>query len=434
MTSTRPYRYLRRWSGLAGVLTAQAAALTANRSLLVAVPWLALIGSDNPAAAGLVGVCHTAPYVVTQILAGPLIDRLGPRTVAVGGDLISALAIGVLAAAGSPPVWLLAATMACVGAVDGPAASAKTVWLPKVTAAAGRTVQFGTGHATAVERGATMLGPIGAGLLLAGFGTRVLWLIGLLFAAAAAISLANRGRLPRREPEGRYLRQLRAGAAFLRHERSLTAMTLMFVIGNALDALFLTVLLPVWARQHGYGPALIGVAAGVFGAGAVVTALLTARIGHRLPPRTAYLITSPLGGVSRLLIIAVDAPPTVVIAVFVLAGFGSGTANVLLDAAQIQLIPEHLHGRVRTLINASAWLGIPLGSAAGAVGAGLLTALLPAALWTCGGIYLAAIVSAGRRITWPTTDFRRGAPIPAPQQAGHPRATSRNSTPQWSTR
>jgi MFS family permease len=172
----------------------------------------------------------------------------------------------------------------------------------------------------------------------------------------------------------------------------------------------------------------------VFGAGAVVTALLTARIGHRLPPRTAYLITSPLGGVSRLLIVAIDAPPDVVIAVFVLAGFGSGTANVLLDAAQIRLIPDHLHGRVRTLINASAWLGIPIGSAIGAVGAGLLTAFLPAALWTCGGVYLAAIVSAGRRITWPATYSRQPAKIPAQRQAGHPGATSRDSTPQWSTR
>nr|WP_307797912.1 MFS transporter [Actinoplanes flavus] len=409
--------------GLVGVLGAQAAALTANRALLIVVPWLAMTDRGNPAHAGLVGVCHTLPYVVTQVLGGPLIDRCGPRTVAGFGDLISAAAITVLAVSGPPPLWLLAITMACVGAVDGPAATAKTVWLPAVTAAAGRPVEFGSGHATAVERTATTLGPIGAGLLLAGIGPRVLWLVAGLFTVAAVISATNRGRRLRHETghSSGYLRQLRDGSAFLHRERSLRALVLMYLVTNGLDQLFLTILLPAWAQRHGHGPALTGLAAGIFGGGAVVTALLTASIGHRLPPRPLYLITSPLGGVSRLLVVAAGADPAIVLAVFAVAGLGSGTTNVILDAAQIRLIPEHLQGRVRALINAWAWLGIPLGSLTGAIAGTLLTAALPATLWTCAGAYLIAVLYPGWHVRWPTPAHTgQAATTAAPRQRPDP--------------
>lgn len=411
----------RTWVGLGGVLGAQAASLTANRALLIVVPWLAMTGSGNPAHAGLVGVCHTLPYVFTQVLGGPLIDRYGPRTVAVCGDLVSATAIAVLAVSSSPPLVLLAVMMACIGAVDGPAATAKTVWLPAVTAAAGRPVEFGTGHATAVERTATAIGPIGAGLLLAWSGPRTLWLVAVLFAVAAVISAANRGRQPRGETGGdRYLEQLRDGTTFLHRDRSLGALALMFVVTNGLDQLFLTILLPAWAQRHGHGPALTGLAAGIFGGGAVITALLTARIGHRLPARLLYLIASPLGGVSRLVVLAAGASPELVLTVFALAGLGSGATNVLLDATQIRLIPEHLQGRVRALINAWAWLGIPMGSLTGAVAGAALTTALPATLWTCGAVYLIAVLYPAGRVRWrtPPHGSQPRPPIPLPRRSG----------------
>jgi MFS family permease len=199
---------------LAGLIGSQATALTANRMLIIMVPWLALSGSNNPAHAGLVGICHTAPYVLTQILSGPVIDRIGPRKVAAGGDLISALAITVLAATNGLPLWLLAIAMAAVGAADGPAATAKSVWLPAATIAAGKPIEYGAGLATAVERGATTVGPIAAGLLLTGSGEHVLWLVAALFAAAATVTLINGGQLPRRATKDGYLRQLQQGAGY----------------------------------------------------------------------------------------------------------------------------------------------------------------------------------------------------------------------------
>jgi predicted MFS family arabinose efflux permease len=306
-------------------------------------------------------------------------------------------------------VWLLAVAMGCIGAVDGPAATSKGIWLASVTSAAGRPLESGVGLFTAVERAATTLGPLGAGLLFAASGTRVLWPIALLFAAAALISACNHGRQPRRTAGNGYGRQLVAGAAFLRGESFLIALLTMYVVTNGLDQLFLIFLFPMWAKQQGRGPALVGLAVGAFGAGAVVTALVAAKIGHRLPAQTVYLIASPIGGVSRLLIVAAGAPPEIVVGVFIIAGLGSGATNVILDAAQLRLIPEVLHGRVRTLIAAGAWLGIPLGSAAVAACAGRLAAFLPGATWICGAVYLIAILYPGWRVTALDCFYDRGS-------------------------
>ncbi|MEU8270517.1 MFS transporter [Sphaerisporangium sp. NPDC049002] len=94
--------------GLIGVLGADLAALSANRLLSIAVPWLVLTTTGSPAKTGLVAFCQITPFVIAQALAGPLIDRIGPRRVAITGDLVSMAAMIVaplLFAAGGLNLW-----------------------------------------------------------------------------------------------------------------------------------------------------------------------------------------------------------------------------------------------------------------------------------------------------------------------------------------
>ncbi|GLY02683.1 MULTISPECIES: MFS transporter [Actinoplanes] len=389
-------------SALVAVLGAQACALSAARMLLIAVPWLVLTSTGSPAQTGLVALCQTLPYVGMQIATGPLMDRIGPRRVAIAGDMISAVAMVLLAAAGSAPMWMLMVVMAIVGSADGPANAAKSILLPTATAAAGQPLERGTGLATAVERAATAGGPALAGLLIASYGApHTLWLTAALLASASLISSMIRTDPAPPESDGNYFQRLRQGAAHLHQERSLRALTVMFVITNFLDQAFLTILLPVWAHSRGHSPAYAGLAIGVFAAAAVLTALITAGIGDRLNRRAVYLTGFLVAGVSRFVALALDLPPEQVLLVFAIAGLGSGAANPIIEAVQFERIPPGLRGRVRTLITAYAWAGIPVG---GIAGAALLAAGLTAALTICGAVYFVAVAYPGKGVRWDPDD------------------------------
>ncbi|MEV0901651.1 MFS transporter [Actinoplanes sp. NPDC049802] len=391
----------RSWRGLAVVLGSQACALSANRMLLIAIPWLLLTSTGDPATAGLVTLCQALPYVVVQVVVGPLIDRLGPRRISVAGDAMSAVAMILLAAAPGPPLLMVMACMACVGAADGPAVAAKHTLLPGATASAGQPIERGTGMATVIERAATSAGPLASGVLVAAFGARTLWVVAVLFAAAALIGVIGRptGAHAGSTGAGGYVRELRDGAGFLHRDRSLRAIVIMYAVTNFLDQAFLTVLLPVWAHGHGHGVAFVGLISGVFGACAVFTAAIAAWVGARFPRRTVFLVAIIVAGVSRYVVLAADASPTVVLLVFAAAGLGSGTACPIVEAVEAERIPDHLRGRVRTLIVAWAWAGIPFG---GLAGAAMLALGLGPALWVCAGFYLAAVVHPGVRVTWRT--------------------------------
>ncbi|MEU4422518.1 MFS transporter, partial [Actinoplanes sp. NPDC024001] len=221
---------------------------------------------------------------------------------------------------------------------------------------------------------------------------------GALLGATAPIAALTFSDPPRDQARHGYATRLRTGIAYLRRHRSLRALTVMFVVTNLLDQALIAVLLPVWARDGGHSAATVGLALSAAGAAAVCSALGTAWLGTRLPRRRTYLAAVIISGPTRLIVLALGWPPEAVIAVWLLAGLGSGVFNPLLETVQIEMTPAELRGRVLTLIGALAWVGIPVG---GLLGAGLLTAVgLPAALWICGLAYLAAVVHPGNRVAW----------------------------------
>lgn len=276
--------------GLVAVLATSAAALSANRMLAIAVPWFVLSTTGSAAKTGLVVFCQLGPYVVSQALSGPLIDRIGPKRISVVGDLISMTAMAVapvLYLAGALPLGALAALMAVVGAADGPSNAAKSVFVPSVTRAARAPLERGTGLTGAVERTATTVGPAIAGAVIAGFGNVcALWVAAALFGLASVIVATTLHdpvpelHQPDVERVEGYLGQLRQGADFLRKEGLLRAIVAMVAVTNLLDQAFMAVLLPVWAMASGYGPEAVGLVVSVFGAASVVAALAAGRDGR----------------------------------------------------------------------------------------------------------------------------------------------------------
>jgi MFS family permease len=386
--------------GLAALLPA-ACAPTTQRILLVAVPWLVLTQTGSPAATGLFSAAQVTPIVLAKLFADPLLDRAGPGRIAACGDGICAAGMLVLAAVGTPPLWLIVAVMATVGAAQGPSAAAKPALLAGVTDTVRRAHAVGNradDHRRAVRDHAR---PATGGLLIAVVGgQRLLWLVAALFPSASLFARAYFHRPRPAAADRSYCRELRDGAGFLVRDRSLAALLVMYGVTNWLDEALLVCLFPLWTRTGRHSPALIGAAISTAGATAVLAALLTAYVGHRWPRRSTYLLASVISGPTRIAALAAGLPPVAVLAVFAVSGLGSGLISPLADAVQLERIPAPLRGRVFTLSRAAPWIGIPAGGITGAV---LTVAVgLTGALWLCAAGYLAAAVYPGWRVAWTT--------------------------------
>ncbi len=341
----------RNWRGLAGVLAAQAVAWTGTRVSAIALPWFVLTTTGSVVQTGIIAFVEMAPYVVCQALLGPVIDRAGPRRISIAGDLISMAAVAMvplLYAADALPIVALWALVAIAGASRGPSDAAKTVFIPAVTQAARIPLERGTGLSGSIERLASTIGPAAAGLVVAVVGAPyALVITATVFGLGAAIVAATAPREPGRpaaEPGVGYFARLRDGAAFLRRERLLRSMAGMVAVTNLLDAAWSSVLLPVWARETGYGPGGIGLVVGAMSACAAVSSLVAAAIAHRLRRRPVYLIGFLIGGAPRFFVLALGTKLWAIAAVYAVGGLGTGFINPIISAVLFERTPPAMFG------------------------------------------------------------------------------------------
>src|SRR4051794_29273819 len=80
---------IRRRQPLLALFSAQAVSLIGTRMSMIALPWLVLVTSGSATRTGLVSFAEMAPLVLSKILAGPVIDRIGARVMSVVTDAIS---------------------------------------------------------------------------------------------------------------------------------------------------------------------------------------------------------------------------------------------------------------------------------------------------------------------------------------------------------
>ncbi|MYT74911.1 MULTISPECIES: MFS transporter [unclassified Streptomyces] len=404
---------------LSGVLAAMAVSLTGTRISAVALPWFVLVTTGSATRTGLVAFVEMTPYVLVKAFTGPLVDRVGPRTVSWTTDLVSA------AAAAAVPLFhtldllsfpLLLALVAVIGAARGPGDLAKEVMVPEAAERGGVPLERATGLSGVIERLASTVGPAtgGALVMLLGPLTGLVVNAGCFALGSVLIGLAlphGMGRAAEDVPASAdapapgYWRRFGEGFTFLRREPLLLAVVVTVGITNLLDAAMSTVLIPVWADASGHGPAAIGLVGTAMGAAAVAGSLIAAAAAHRLPRRAVFFTGFLLAGAPRFLVLALDAPLGVVLAVFAVTGFGAGFINPVLGAVLFERVPRPMLGRVNALGDSLAWAGIPLGGLL--AGAAVTAAGLAPVLLVCGVAYFLTTNLAGLRPEWRTMDRAR---------------------------
>lgn len=425
MTADAPSR----WAllPLGGVLAAIAVSLTGTRVSAIALPWFVLVTTGSATQTGLVVFCEMTPYVVVKAFTGPVVDRIGPRVVSWTTDLVSATA-----AAAVPLLhtlnWLsfplLLALVALIGAVRGPGDLAKEVMVPEAAERGGVPLERATGLSGMTEGLASTIGPAAGGALVALLGplTGLVVNAGCFALGSVIIGLAlprGMGRATSEAPAeasgAGYWRRFGEGFTFLRGELLLLTIIVTAGITNLLNAGFVAVLLPVWAKESGNGPTAIGLMGGVLGAAVVGGSLVAAVLAHRLRRRLVFFTGFLLAGAPRFLILAFDAPMAAVLAVFAISGFGAGFLNPVLGAVLFERVPRRILGRVSALGDSLAWAGIPLGGLI--AGVAVASVGLVPALLVGGAAYFLTTNLSGLRPEWREMDRAKGQGSPKPLRA-----------------
>lgn len=373
---------------------AETLSISGTRLSTIAIPWLVLTTTGSPVLTGVVAMAEMLPYVVAKALSGPLIDRIGPKRLAIGCDLGSVLVVGLvplLALTGWLGFELLLPIVIAMGMLRGPSDAAKHAMVPDIARLAVVPLERVTGVAGVIERLASTVGAAAAGGLIALIGPGLaLALNAVTFALAALVVATGLPAFRTAQPEARasYFSELREGLDFIRRDALLVGIVIMISTTNLLDAAYSAVLLPVWTQRAGYDAALLGLLFAVMSAAAIAGAAIATATGERLPRLTVYTLAFLIAGLPRFAVFAIDVPLVAAFVTLAIAGFAAGFINPILSAVIIERIPPGMIGRATALIGAFTWALLPFG---GLVGGALIALIgLGPTLWLTGIAYVAA--------------------------------------------
>jgi MFS family permease len=339
----------------------QAVSVTGTWVQYVASSWLVLRLTGSGVALGVVTALSFAPVLVFGAWAGVLADRYDKRRILLGTQAafaVLALALWGLVAADVVRLWMVygvAFLQGVVTAVDTPARQSFFAEMVSV-----EQLPNAVSLNSAVMTGTRIVGPAIAGLLIAGAGLDVCFLVnGLSYLAVIGGLLAMRPEELHRAPAPRDGGGLRAGLRYVWTTPELRTPLVVMAVIFTLSFNF-QVLMPLLAERSFHGDArTLGWLLSFMGIGSLVGALGMAR-GARPNPVRLMRSAAALGALS----IAAAAMPSLPteLATLVVLGFVSIvfmiTANTTL---QLTARPE-MRGRVMALYSVVFLGGTPIGA------------------------------------------------------------------------
>ena len=406
-TATSPLRANRDfqllWSG-------QAVSVVGTAVSGIAYPLVALSITGSPAAAGVVGFVGKVPYLLFQLPAGAIADRVDRRRLMIACDA------GRLAALGSVPValWLGHLTLfqlAAVGFIEG----TLFVFFRLGEVAAIRLVVPTEQYSQALAqnegriRAANLLGtPIGGFLFDLGQAVPFLADAGSYLVSVVTLLLIRR-RFQEERPDDerrRMVGEVREGVVWLWGQRFILATVLAAAASNLLwQGLVLALI--VLIRSRGGSGGLTGLVLAGFGVGGVLGALSGAWFQRRLT--ASAIVVGAVWVWAALTPLLVLVPSPVLPALLAVESFVGSTWNVALNTYYLRLIPDRLIGRVTSVGSLASFGAVPIGS----LTAGLL-------LQAGGPVVCCTVLAAGMValavVTTMSPSVRRGPPLVAAER------------------
>jgi MFS family permease len=341
-----------------------------NSIVMITIPWLILEETGSPAFAGLVAAISALPGLLISPIGGWLVDHIGRRTVSIGADLLSAVAVVAF------PIVALTSDLsgstifiiAVIGAIFDPAGyTARKTLLADVAKASDIELDRLNGIHEGFMGVAWVFGPaVGAGLISTVGAVNSFWVAGGLFIfAALAIAFLRVGNLGRdarvlaEEMGEKTNRGIRVGFQVLWNDKLLRTLTLSILIIAAVYLPTETVVLSTYFENLGQ-PASLGIVISALAAGYAVGSFgygwVSARLKRKNLVRTTFI------GVAMSIVPMAFLPPLPILAV---AGFFLGLFwgpfNPLVSSLIQQRVPADQQGRVFGVQTAVFYAAPPLG-------------------------------------------------------------------------
>jgi MFS family permease len=128
---------------------------------------------------GLTAFAGTLPLVIGAFFGGALVDRIGHKRAIISADLISGIMVALIPLLYHTvglAFWQLPALVFLGALLDIPGATAHKALMPELAALARLRLEKANAAFATIERGSLLVGPILAGVLIAGIGaSNVLW-------------------------------------------------------------------------------------------------------------------------------------------------------------------------------------------------------------------------------------------------------------------
>lgn len=362
-----------RHRSLIALALATIASVGGTRLSAVAIPWLVLTTTNSPVLTGAVAMAELLPYVVAQFLAGPYIDRLGARKIAIFCDLLSCLlvlCIPLLFAIGLFSVWVLIPVVALLGMLRGPSDISKRSLVPVVARAEKISLERVTGILGTSDRLAATLGVAVAGVLIAAVGPILALFVNAATFLLSALLLIFAVVLPKEEshapaqgvkPRQNYLTELASGVKVVAGSPVYLGFAGMMVVTNMLDHAYGAVMLPVWVRENGYDVSWMGILLACFSSAAILGAAVASIYAEKLPRKPIVIIGFMMAGPVPFLALALSPSIWCTMGLLFVCGFGGGFLNPVISAALFERVPRNYMGRMVATFTAMTYALMPFG-------------------------------------------------------------------------
>lgn len=389
-------RRLRHKLPLFGLFTSGTLGLLGNAIAAVALPWFVLTLTQSPLSAGIATAAGLLTLVIGAFFGGSLIDRYGPRTIAIVAGVVSAASVAAvpfLHQTGILTLGVLIAVIALGALFDGPGMTAEESRTPELARLAGIKLEKVASIDSLIEGATSLIGPLVAGMAIAFVGMQnTLWFTAACsLTAALIVGLSLPGRRPMRgaKPHER-LEGAFAGVNFLLGDSLLRPLLLFATAFVAVAAALGTIVMPAFFLENGKQALDLGVFLAILGGAGMIGTIAFAVWGERFSLRSLFL-TGCAAQAAAFMVLAFHTSPVVMWLAAGLAGLAGGPIGPIANAAVLRRIPLAMRGRA--LGAASSLVLIATPAAVLIAGAAVEFAGARVVLWAS-AILLGAIVFA----------------------------------------
>ncbi|HZT01252.1 MAG TPA: MFS transporter [Steroidobacteraceae bacterium] len=377
--------------------------MVGDQFTLVALPWLVLQLTGNPAQLGLVLAVMALPRAAFMLVGGAVVDRMSPRRVLLTARSANAVLAGLLAAlvlAASIQMWTVYVLAFGIGLCTAFAYPAGGSILPQLVAP--NQLQMANSMIMGMRQLSMLIGPALAGLLVTAgsaggagvHGTGLAFVVdavSFLFSVASLLAIRIASDRESRAPAaGGVLAQVIEGIKMLWQDVQLRSFIAYMGLVSILVMGPLQVGLPLFAKARFHeGAAAFGWFMTANGSGMLLGSVVSTAITRLVRGRLGVMVLS-FDAAAGLALALLSGVHTVLsgAALLVLAGLFAGTVQIAIITWLQRRVPQAMMGRIMSIVFFT-FLGLaPL---AAALAGGLLKVISLSELFVGAGLSLTTL-------------------------------------------